>query len=122
MKDVISKTKSLRITLALYPFLSINPYILISMSICIYVSIYFSVFISIISLFLFSLSLYTFLSEALVNFLIPYLGIILRILESRISTSNLPKTWKMYLRRYWPKRQPGLTESPTGIDQITNGY
>ena len=36
---------------------------------------------------------------------IPYLDIILRpsmFLESSISTSNLPKSSKMYLRRYWP--------------------
>ena len=57
--------------------------------------------------------------------LIPYLGIILRpsmFLESSISTSNLPKSSKMYLRRYWRNRQPVLANSPTGIDEITNQY
>ena len=57
--------------------------------------------------------------------LIPYLGIILRpsmFLESSISTSNLPKSSKMYLRRYWRNRQPVLAESPTGIGQFANRY
>ena len=56
---------------------------------------------------------------------IPYLDIILRpsmFLESSISTSNLPKSSKMYLRRYWRNRQPVLANLPTGIDQITNQY
>ena len=68
-------------------------------------------------------------------------------LESLVSTSNLPKSWKMYLRRYWPHRQPVLanltihtyklcisilptfwnrlpvlTKSPTVIGQITIWY
>ena len=51
------------------------------------------------------------------KFLIPYLGIILRppmFLESPFSTSNLPKSWKMYLRRYLPIRQPVLAKTQTG--------
>ena len=56
---------------------------------------------------------------------IPYLDIILRpsmFLESSISTSNLPKSSKMYLRRYWRNRQPVLANSPTGIGQFANRY
>ena len=43
-------------------------------------------------------------------------------LESSISTSNLPKSSKMYLRRYWRNRQPVLANSPTGIGQFANRY
>ena len=41
-------------------------------------------------------------------------------LEFPISTSNLPKSLKMYqiANRYWPNRQPVLAKSPTGI--LTN--
>ena len=49
-------------------------------------------------------------------FLIPYLGIILRtpmFLECPISTSNLSKCAKMYLRQYWQNRLPILAKSPT---------
>ena len=56
---------------------------------------------------------------------IPYLDIILRpsmFLESSISTSNLPKSSKMYLRRYWRNRQPVLANLPTGIGQFANRY
>ena len=56
---------------------------------------------------------------------IPYLDIILRpsmFLESSISTSNMPKSSKIYLRRYWRNRQPVLANSPTGIAQFAYGY
>ena len=67
----------------------------------------------------------TSVSKSIFLFLIPYLGIILRppmFLEFPISTSNLPKSWKMYHRRYWRDRQPILAKSPTSIGQITNLY
>ena len=43
-------------------------------------------------------------------------------LEFPISTSNLPKSWKMYHRRNWRNRQPVLAKSPTGFGQIANRY
>ena len=48
-------------------------------------------------------------------FLNSYLSIIFRtpmFLESPISTSNLPKSWKMNLRRYLPNGQPVLAKTP----------
>ena len=49
--------------------------------------------------------------------------------EFPISTSNLPKSLKMYHSQYWPNRQtdwpnrqPVLAKSPTGISQIANRY
>ena len=39
-------------------------------------------------------------------------------LESLISTSNPPKSLKMYLRQYWRNHIPVLTKSYTGIDEI----
>ena len=39
-------------------------------------------------------------------------------LESPISTSNLPKSWKMYLCRYWQNRLPVFAKLPTVIGEI----
>ena len=43
-------------------------------------------------------------------------------LDSPTLTSNLPKSWKMCLRRYWSNRLPVLAKSPTCIGQTVYRY
>ena len=43
-------------------------------------------------------------------------------LESLISTTNLPKSLKMYLRQYWQYRIPVMAKSYTSIDKIIYQY
>ena len=44
------------------------------------------------------------------------------ILETLISSSNLPNSLKMYLRRYWRNRIQELAKLYTSIAQIVNLY